>query len=118
MFVAVLVRKLREGKGYEDFLCAWYPDKGFDYEFEGTGPIVARNLADEREIVTIAYIDAPSREAVLEALDRVAEQEAVRHDRIDEVISTSVRGIYEVVDEFDFATDEGVARGRPEHLDR
>jgi hypothetical protein len=38
----------------------------------------------------------------------------VRHDRLDDVIeSTSVRGIYEVTDEFDFSTDESVARGRP-----
>jgi hypothetical protein len=34
--------------------------------------------------------------------------------RIDEVIeSTQLRGIYEVLDEFDFSTDETVARGRP-----
>jgi hypothetical protein len=26
MFVAVFVRRLREGKTYEDFLEAWYPD--------------------------------------------------------------------------------------------
>jgi hypothetical protein len=37
-----------------------------------------------------------------------------RHVRIDDVIeSTTVRGICEVEDEFDFSTDETVARGRP-----
>ena len=29
MFVAVSVRRLREGKTYADFLDAWYPDRGF-----------------------------------------------------------------------------------------
>jgi hypothetical protein len=47
-------------------------------------------------------------------MQRIAEQEAVRHDRIAEVVeSTALRGIYEVEDEFDFSTDETVSRGRP-----
>jgi hypothetical protein len=32
--------------------------------------------------------------------------------------STSVRGIYEVIDEFDFSTDETVERGRPDYVRR
>jgi hypothetical protein len=45
-------------------------------------------------------------------MERIAAQEAVRHDRIAEVIeSTVVRGICEMEDEFDFSTDETVARG-------
>jgi len=31
----------------------------------------------------------------------------------DDRASTALRGIYEVTDEFDFSTDETVARGRP-----
>jgi hypothetical protein len=43
-------------------------------------------------------------------MGRLAAQEAVRHDRIDEVIeSTVVRAIYGQLDEFDFSTDESVA---------
>ncbi len=112
MFVAVLVRRLREGKSYEDFLDAWYPDKGFG--FGGRGPVTARNLEDDREILTVGFVNLPSREAVSEAMARVAEQEAVRHERIEEVIeSTSLRAIYEQLDEFDFSTDESVAASRP-----
>jgi hypothetical protein len=49
-----------------------------------------------------------------QVMTRIAGQEAVRHGRIDDVIeSTTLRGIYEVVHEFDFSTDETVARGRP-----
>jgi hypothetical protein len=43
-----------------------------------------------------------------------APAQAVRHDRIADVIeSTALRGIYEIEDEFDFSTDEAVSRGRP-----
>ncbi len=114
MFVSVLVRRLRDGKTYDDFVDAWYPDKGFG--FEGRGPILARNLADEREILAFGFVDLPDRAALDEAMTGVAQQEAVRHDRIDAVIeSTELRGIYEVVDEFDFGTDESVEAGRPKH---
>ncbi len=110
--MTVIARRLRAGKTYDDFVAAWYPDKGFGVE--GRGPILGRGLEDEREILAVGFIDLPSREAVEHALARVAEQESVRHDRIDEVIeSTSLRGIYEVIDEFDFSTDVTVAAGRP-----
>jgi hypothetical protein len=112
VFVSVLVRRLRPGKTYDDFVQAWYPDKGF--EIPGRGPLLARNITDDREILAFDFIDLPSRDLVQEALVRVAEQEAVRHDRIAEVIeSTSVRGIYEVTAEYDFSTDETVAKSRP-----
>jgi hypothetical protein len=115
MFVSVLVRKLRPGKSYEDFVNAWYPDRGFG--FPGRGPLLAVNVADEREILTFGFIDLPSREQVMEELQRVAAQEAVRHDRIAAVIeSTELRGIYEIKDEFDFSSDETVARGRPAYV--
>jgi hypothetical protein len=106
----VLVRRLRPGKNYDDFLAAWYPDKGFG--FAARGPLLARNVADEREILAFGFIDVPDRAHLDEALARVAAQEAVRHDRIAEMIeSSTVRGIYEIIDAFDFSTDESVARG-------
>jgi hypothetical protein len=113
MFVAVFVRRLREEKTYEDFLEAWYPDKGFG--FGGRGPITARSLNDEREILTVGFVDLPSREKLSEAMARLADQEAARHERLDEVIeSTALRAIYEQqLDEFDFSTDSSVAAGRP-----
>jgi len=112
-YCAVLIRRLRSGKRYEDFVEAWYPDEGFGFA-EGWGPMTARNLADEREILTFALFKLREGETVDEASERIAEQEAVRHERIDRVIeSTSVRGVYEVLDEFDFSTDETVEAGRP-----
>jgi hypothetical protein len=50
MFIAVFVERLRPGKTYDDFIDAWYPDKGFG--FPGRGPFVARNLEDDRELLT------------------------------------------------------------------
>lgn len=115
MFVSVLVRRLREGKTYDDFVRARYPDKGFG--FPGRGPLLAVNIEDEREILAVGFIDLPTREQVTEALTRVAAQEAARHERIAEVIeSTTVRGIYQVKDAFDFETDETVESGRPSFL--
>jgi hypothetical protein len=112
MFIPVLARRLRPGKTYDDFVQAWYPEQGFS--FPGRGPILARNVEDEREILAVGFVDLPGREELQEALTRVAAQEAARHDKIDEVIeSTTLRGIYEVTAEFDFSTDESVARGRP-----
>jgi hypothetical protein len=112
MFVAVFVRRLREGKTYADLIQAWYPDRGFG--FGGRGPITARSLDDEREILTVGSVDLPSREKLSDAMARLADQEAVRHDGLAEVIeSTVLRAIYEQLDEFDFSTDESVAAGRP-----
>ena len=112
MFVAVFVRRLREGKTYEDFLEAWYPERGFG--FGGRGPITARSLEDPREILTIGFVDLPDRAALGDAMQQLAAQEGVRHDQIDEVIeSTVLRAMYEQLDEFDLSTDATVAAGRP-----
>lgn len=112
MFVSVLVRRLRPGKTYEDFVAAWYPERGFGVPARVA---TARNVADEREILTFGMHDVEMTVDELgEALARVAEQEATRHDRIDAVIeSTKVQAIYEVLDRFDFSTDQSVAAGRP-----
>ncbi len=112
MYISVLARTLRSGASYDDFIDAWYPERGFGVP--GRGPYTARNIADEREILAVGFVDVPDRTALDEGLRRVAAQEAARHARIDEVIeSTQLRGIYELLDEFDFSSDESVARGRP-----
>ncbi len=112
MFVSVLVRRLRPGKTYDDFLDAWYPDRGFGVPVRG--PFVGRNPNDDREIVAVCFVDVPDVAALTEGLTAVSGQEQVRHDRIAAVIeSTSLRGIYEIEGEFDFSTDESVARTRP-----
>jgi hypothetical protein len=94
---------------------AWYPDRGFG--IAGRGPILARDVSDEREILTIGFVDLPDRESLAAAMERLAEQEAVRHARVEAVIeSPRVHGIYEVLAEYDFSTDEALERGRPPSL--
>ncbi|MEM9499861.1 MAG: hypothetical protein AAGA28_18215 [Pseudomonadota bacterium] len=116
-YIAILARRLKPGKTYDDFLSAWYPDKGFNWA--GTGPLVARNVDDERETLTFGQFELVGDEDLEALLARVAKQEALRHDRIDEVIEeTTVRGIYRVTDAFDFTDDETVAAGRPEIVTR
>jgi hypothetical protein len=115
MYVSVLVRKLKPGKTVDDFVRAWYPEQGFG--IGGRGPILARNVADERELIAVALMDLDTGETLEQVMTRIAGQESARHNRIDDVIeSTTLRGIYEVVHEFDFSTDEAVARGRPPGL--
>ena len=112
-YAAVLIRRLREGKTYDDFVEAWYPDKGFGFS-EGWGPVTARNASDPQEILTLAMFKLAEGESLDEAMARIGSQEAVRHDRLDDVIeSTTANGMYEVLDEFDFSSDESVAAGRP-----
>ena len=112
MFIAVLVRRLRPGRTYEDFVKAWYPGRGFDVA--GRGPLLGANVADEREILTLSFIDLDSRQQLDTALRRVADDERLRRDRLKDVIeSTTVRAIYEQRDEFDFSRDDTVAQGRP-----
>jgi hypothetical protein len=112
VYVSVLIRRLKPGKTYDDFVRAWYPDRGFG--IGGRGPILARNVDDEREILAVGLMELDSAETIDEVMARIGTQEEVRHERIAETIeSTVARGIYQVVDEFDFSTDDAVARGRP-----
>ena len=82
MIISILMRRLREGKTYEDFREAWLPDKGFGVP---TRVLSGRGLEDPREIVTIGLSEIEADE-VEGFLARVGPQEAVRHDRIAEVI--------------------------------
>jgi hypothetical protein len=112
MFIAVFVRRLRPGKTYDDFLKAWYPDKGFGFPARVT---TARNIADDREILTVGVMDADlPGEGLGEEMARVGPQEGVRHTRLDDVVeSTTLRAFYEVEGDYDFTTNETVARGHP-----
>ena len=117
MYAAILIRRLKPGKSYADFVDAWYPDKGFGVPVQG--PDLGISLTDDREIAAIAYVDLPDGASLEEVMARVAAQEALRHDRIAEVIEeTTFRGLYEIRDRFDFSTDESVAVTVPPGLER
>ena len=112
MYIAILIRKLKPGKTYEDFVKAWYPQKGFGIPVQG--PDLGINVSDSSEIAAVAYLDVPDRPTFDEVMERVSEQEVARHARISEVISeTTVRAIYEITGRYDFSTDETVEATRP-----
>lgn len=106
MIVSILVRRLREGKTYDDFREAWLPEKGFGWS---TRVITAQRVDDPREIITIGFSDitVEQGEALLaqvglepsgeergegaetpddEHLGEVAQEQLRRRDRISEVI--------------------------------
>jgi hypothetical protein len=106
MIVSILVRRLREGKTYEDFREAWLPEKGFGWP---TRVVTAQRMDDPREVVTIGFSDISAEQAEgllaqvgLEAsgeerpdaaqvpedehLGDVAGEQLRRRSRIDEVI--------------------------------
>ena len=97
--IAVLTRRLRQGKTYEDFREAWLPDRGFGFP---TRVIGAQALDDDREIVTIGL--AQLEDGDVEAqLKRIAPQEQRRHDRIDEIVEPEMtRRFYVQVADDDF----------------
>jgi hypothetical protein len=96
MLVSILVRRLRPGVTFEQFRAAWAPDPG--YFGRPVRVTHARRVDDDREIVSYAVLDMTPAE-LPEFLTRIAAGEQSRHDRIDEVIeSTIVKGIYEIID--------------------
>jgi hypothetical protein len=101
MLCSILVRRLKEGVGYDDFHRAWFPDQGFGV------PARVRNalrVDDPRELLSVGFVDLPVVELAA-GLDRIAAAERVRHDRIAEVVeSTQLTGIYEVLDDYDFTS--------------
>lgn len=84
--IALHIRRLREGKTYEDFREAWLPDQGFGFP---TRVVSAQRVDDDREIVTIGFSELSEAEAE-DQLQRIGPQEQRRHDRIDAVIEPEV----------------------------
>ena len=107
MIVALFRRRLKDGAEFEDFIEAWEADKGFGVPARVFNAV---SLEDPREVLSIGFVDVdPS--ALSGAIDGVADQEAVRHSRIDNVIeSTVLRGFYDLRTEHDFS-------GEPRQID-
>jgi hypothetical protein len=101
MVISVLVRRLRSGKTYDDFREAWKPDKGFGVP---TRVVTAQGIEDPQEIITIGFMDLDPDEAAA-LLGKVGDQEAVRHDRIDDVIEPGMTRAFYVQVADDDLTD-------------
>jgi len=109
MIVSILVRRLKEGKTYEDFREAWLPDQPFGVP---TRVVSVQGLDDPRDVVTIGFSDMSPEEAQA-FLERTASQEAVRHERIDDVVEGDVTRYYYVqVGDDDFTDEAGIREAR------
>jgi hypothetical protein len=82
--VAILKRRLREGKTYEDFRKAWFHETGF-----GTSNrmLTVLNVADSREVIVIALTESSAENA-----SQLLEIDATERSRgpLDDVIEPSI----------------------------
>ena len=69
-------RKLREGKTYEDFRAAWFPEVGY-----GTSArvLAGASILDQREIVTMGFVDANAEDLGADLEERLAAAEIDRN---------------------------------------
>jgi hypothetical protein len=103
MLVSILVRRLRPGVTFEQFKEAWMADPGWMSAPGHIGAPVrvthARRIDDDREIISYAILDLIVPQ-LLEVGARMAAGEQARHERINDLIeSTVVKGIYQIIDE-------------------
>ena len=103
--VAILTRRLREGKSYEDFRKAWYHTTGFGVEGKEKGGsnkmFTLINVFDPREIVVLGFATT-----TLEQLkDALAIDVAYRGENpLDEVIEPEIgRKFCALISEDDFS---------------
>jgi hypothetical protein len=100
LIVSIFRRRLKEGRTFEDFKAAWEADEGFGVPARVFNAVA---LEDPREVLTIGFVGVEARNLAA-GLERVADQERVRHDRIDDVIeSTELKAMYALVSEHDFS---------------
>jgi hypothetical protein len=114
MVVAVFRRRLKRGKSFEDFKRAWEAERGFGVPARVFNAV---SLEDPREVLTVGFVDVDPAELEATAA-AVADQERVRHERIDRVIeSTELRAMYELRGEHDFsAAPREIPTDSPESL--
>lgn len=94
--ISVFIRKLAPGKSYDDFRKAWYPDKGF-----GIPVRVINSINSDNEIVSIGFMKLPE-DKIEETKRSISVQEEIRHDRISEVIESTVfKGIFKIMNDDD-----------------
>jgi hypothetical protein len=98
MIVSVFVRRLREGRTFEDFVRAWEADQGFGVP---TRVFNAQSLHDPKDVISIGFVGVDVGQ-LQEHLSETAGSEAVRHERINAVIeSTTLQCMYDVKSEHD-----------------
>jgi hypothetical protein len=103
--VAILRRRLREGKTYDDFRRAWYHTTGFG---AANRMLTVLNAADPREVIVVGLTEASAEQVrELVAID-AAERE---HNPLDDVVEPAVERTFGVL----IAEDDFSASGQLEY---
>lgn len=98
MIVTVFIRRLKEGRTFDDFLVEWGAEQGFGVP---TRVINAVSAEDPRDILSIGFVDIGAADLQTFLADAPA-SEAKRHARIDTVIeSIELRAFYDLRTEHD-----------------
>jgi len=97
--VAILKRRLREGKTYTDFRKAWFHTHGFGTP---TRLFTMLNIADPREVIVIGFLEVSSIEGAAKLISIDKQQRGARS--LDDIIEPSVeRTFAALVAEDDFS---------------
>ncbi len=110
MSVAIVKRRLKEGKTYEDFRKAWYHTTGFGTKNKMYSLI---NAFDEREIIVIGFTELPTEtEYILEGL-RIDGKERLDNP-LDDVIEPDIERDFGIlISEDDFSAEGSIEYKNP-----
>jgi len=108
--VAIVKRRLKEGKTYEDFRKAWYHTTGFGTKNKMYSLI---NAFDQREIIVIGFTEIPNEiEDILEGL-RIDVKERLKNP-LDDVIEPEIdRDFGILISEDDFSAEGAIEYKNP-----
>lgn len=110
MSVAIVKRRLKEGKTYDDFRKAWYHTTGFGTKNQMFTLI---NAFDEREIIVIGFTELPTKtEDILEGL-RIDVKERLDNP-LDDIIEPEIQRDFGIlVSEDDFSAEGSIDYKKP-----
>lgn len=110
MSVAIVKRRLKEGKTYEDFRKAWFHTVGFGTKNKMYSLI---NAFDEREIIVIGFTELPTEtEDILEGL-RIDVKERLDNP-LDDVIEPEIERDFGIlISEDDFSAEGAIEYKNP-----
>ncbi len=110
MSVAIVKRRLKEGKTYEDFRKAWFHTVGFGIKNKMYSLI---NAFDEREIIVIGFTELPTEaEDILEGL-RIDVKERLDNP-LDDVIEPEIERDFGIlISEDDFSAEGAIEYKKP-----
>ncbi|EKF84700.1 hypothetical protein [Methanobacterium formicicum] len=110
MTVAIIKRRLKDGKTYEDFRKAWYHTVGFGTKNKMYSLI---NAFDEREIIVIGFTEIPSdTEDILEGL-RIDVKERLDNPLEDVIEPEIERDFGILISEDDFSAEGAIEYKKP-----